>query len=171
MAVLLKQIERAIKWAIFLVFSIMIVAVVVQVFARTFMSQPPLWTEEISRLTLMYILGLGVGASVLTGDLVNVDLALMVMPKPVRRFCELVSAALVSAFGFMLVPGAWEFTTLGAMQTSPALQMPMQYVFASMSFFAVLLGIFGLVKFIQVLFGVRDSELTPHVTPHSGGPL
>ena len=76
MVVLLKKLERLIKWAIFVAFLAMIVAVVVQVFARTFMDQPPLWTEEVSRLTLMYILGLGVGASVLTGDLVNVDLAL-----------------------------------------------------------------------------------------------
>lgn len=162
MVVLLKQLERLIKWAIFVAFLAMIVAVVVQVFARTFMDQPPLWTEEVSRLTLMYILGLGVGASVLTGDLVNVDLALMIMPKPVRRFCELASAALVSLFGFMLVPGAREFTELGAMQTSPSLQLPMQYIFASMLFFAVLLGVFGLVKFLEVLLGIPETELTPH---------
>ena len=92
MVKLLKQLARLIKWAIFGVFSIMIIAVVVQVFARTFMPQPPIWTEEASRVTLLYIMGLGVGASVLTGDLVNVDLALMIMPKPMRRFCTLLSA-------------------------------------------------------------------------------
>ncbi len=162
MVALLKQLERLIKGAIFMVFLTMIVAVVIQVFARTFMEQTPLWTEEASRVTLMYILGLGVGASVLTGDLVNVDLALMIMPKPVRRLCELVSSALVSLFGFMLVPGAWEFTELGAMQTSPSLQIPMQYIFASMLFFAVLLGVFGLVKFLEVLLGIPETELTSH---------
>ncbi len=158
----LKKIERLIKWGIFAVITVMIVAVVVQVFARTFMTQAPLWTEETSRVALLYILGLGVGASVLTGDLVNVDMALMVMPKPLRRFCELASSALVSMFGFLLVPGAWEFTVSGAMQTSPALELQMQYVFASMLFFAVLLGVFGLVKFLEVLLGVPETELTPH---------
>ena len=157
----MKKLEQLIKAAIFLVFAFMIVAVVVQVFGRTFMAQPPLWTEEASRVTLLYIVGLGVGASVLTGDLVNVDLALMLMPKSVRRFCELVSAALVSLFGFFLVPGAWEFTVSGAMQTSPTLETPMQYIFGSMLIFAVLLGIFGLVKFIQILFAVPGKELTP----------
>lgn len=162
MAGLLKKLEQLIKWAIFGVFTLMIVAVVVQVFARTFMSQPPIWTEEASRVTLLYIVGLGVGASVLTGDLVNVDLALMLMSKPVRRFCELTSAALVSLFGFLLVPGAWEFTVSGAMQTSPILETPMQYIFASMLFFAVLLGLFGLVKFIKILFAVPETELPSH---------
>jgi TRAP-type C4-dicarboxylate transport system permease small subunit len=159
---LLKKLERLIKGAIFLVFTVMIVAVVVQVIARTFMSQPPIWTEEASRVTLLYILGLGVGASVLTGDLVNVDLALMLMPKPLRRFCELASAALVSAFGFLLVPGAWEFTVSGAMQTSPILEVRMHYIFASTLLFAFLLGAFGLIRFIQFLFGVAETELTPH---------
>ena len=160
MAGVLKQIERLIKWAIFVVFALMIVAVMVQVFARTFLPQPPLWTEEASRVALLYIVGLGTGASVLTGDLVNVDLALMVMPKSVRRFCELISAALVSFFGFFLVPGAWEFTVSGTLQTSPTLETPMEYIFGSMLLFSVLLGIFGLVKFLDVLFAVPGKALT-----------
>lgn len=161
---LLKSMEKLIKFAIFLAISLMIVAVVVQVFARTFMSQPPIWTEETSRIALLYILGLGVGASVLTGDLVNVDLALMVMPKRVRRVCELISAALVSVFGFILVSGSWEFYQLGEMQTSPALNIQMSYVFASMPIFAFLLGVFGLLKFIELLIGVPETEFTPHNT-------
>ena len=161
MAGSLKKLEQLINGAIFGVFTLMIVAVVVQVFARTFMSQPPIWTEEASRVALLYIVGLGVGASVLTGDLVNVDLALMLMNKSARRFCELASAALVSLFGFLLVPGAWEFTVSGAMQTSPILETPMQYIFASMLFFAVLLGLFGLVRFIKILFASAEAELPP----------
>jgi TRAP-type C4-dicarboxylate transport system permease small subunit len=162
MVVTMKKLEQLIKWAVFLVFACMIAAVVTQVFARTFMTQPPLWTEEASRVTLLYIVGLGVGASVLTGDLVNVDLALMIMPAWLRRSCALVSAALVSAFGFFLVPGAWEFTLSGALQTSPTLETPMQYIFASMLLFALLLGTFGLVKFVQLLSGDSGKELAPH---------
>jgi len=157
---ILKQIERLIKGAIFLSFTVMIVAVVVQVVARTLMPQPPLWTEEMSRVSLLFIMSLGVGASVLTGDLVNVDLALMLMPKPMRRFCELASAALVSLFGFILIPGGWEFAVSGAMQTSPILEIRMHYVYISMFFFTLLLGVFGLVKFLEVLFDVADPELT-----------
>lgn len=159
---LLKQIERLIRGGTCIAFAVMIAAVVVQVVARTFMSQPPIWTEETSRVALLYIMGLGVGASFLTGDLVNVDLALMVMPRRLRRFCEIVSAGLVSAFGFLLVPGAWEFTVSGAMQTSPVLQVEMQYVFACVLFFSVLLGVFGLIKFIKILLNVPATEPTAH---------
>jgi len=159
---LLKKIERLIKGGIFLSFTVMIVAVVVQVFARTFLEQPPLWTEESSRVSLMFIMSFGVGASVLTGDLVNVDLALMLMPKPLRRFCELLASALVSAFGFLLVPGAWEFTVSGAMQTSPILEIRMHYVYVSTLFFTVLLGVFGLVKFLEILVGIPETEFAAH---------
>ncbi len=159
---LLKQIERLIKWCTCVAFAVMITAVVVQVVARTFMSQPPIWTEETSRVALLYIMSLGVGASFLTGDLVNVDLALMIMPKGLRRFCEIISAALVSAFGFLLVPGSWEFTVSGTMQTSPVLQVQMQYVFGCVLFFSVLLGVFGLIKFINILLNVPVAEPTAH---------
>lgn len=147
---------------VFVAFVIMIVAVLVQVVARTFMDQPPLWTEEASRVSLLFIMSLGVGASFLTGDLVNVDLALMLMPPGARRFFELLSTLLVSVFSFMLVPGAWGFTVSGSWQTSPILGVQMQYVFVSMLIFAVLLGVFGMVKFIRILKHVPASQPTTH---------
>lgn len=78
----------------------------------------------------------------------------MIMPRGLRRFCEILSAALVSAFGFLLVPGSWEFTVSGSTQTSPVLQVQMQYVFGCFMFFPVLLGVFGLIKFINILLNV-----------------
>ena len=91
MAGFIKLLERLVRGGTCIAFAVMIVAVVVQVVARTFMAQPPIWTEETSRVALLYIMGLGVGASFLTGDLVNVDLVLMVMPKGLRRFFEIKS--------------------------------------------------------------------------------
>ncbi len=158
----LKKIERVIRGGVFIAFFVMIVAVLVQVVARTFMDQAPLWTEEASRVSLLFIMSLGVGASFLTGDLVNVDLALMVMPPGVRRVFELFSTLLVSLFSFMLVPGAWDFTVSGSWQTSPILGVQMQYVFASMLIFSVLLGVFGIVKFIRILKHVPLNQPTSH---------
>ncbi|WP_319238394.1 TRAP transporter small permease [uncultured Propionivibrio sp.] len=158
----LKKIESFIRSMVFVAFIVMIVAVLVQVVARTFMDQPPLWTEEASRVSLLFIMSLGVGASFLTGDLVNVDLALMLMPPGVRRFFELLSTLLVSVFSFMLVPGAWDFTVSGSWQTSPILGVQMQYVFVSMLIFAVLLGVFGMLKFIRILKHVPASQPTNH---------
>lgn len=160
MSAILKSVEKLIKAGVFVSFAVMIVAVIVQVVARTFLPQAPLWTEEASRVSLLFIMSLGVGASVLTGDLVNVDLALMVMPQPLRRFCELLSSGLVAAFGFMLIPGAWEFTVSGSWQTSPILQVQMQYVYVSMLIFSILLGAFGTIKFLEVLLGTRDPEFS-----------
>ena len=159
---LLKRIESVIRGGVCIAFIVMIVAVLVQVVARTFMDQAPLWTEEASRVSLLFIMSLGVGASFLTGDLVNVDLALMIMPPGLRRFFELFSTLLVTSFSFMLVPGAWDFTVSGSWQTSPILGIQMHYVFASMLIFSVLLGVFGIVKFIRILKHVPLSQPTSH---------
>ncbi len=158
----LKKIESIIRGGVFVAFVVMIVAVLVQVVARTFLDQAPLWTEEASRVSLLFIMSLGVGASFLTGDLVNVDLALMLMPPGLRRFFDLLSTLLVSLFSFMMVPGAWDFTVSGSWQTSPILGLQMHYVFASMLIFAVLLGLFGIVKLIRILQHVPVSQPTSH---------
>lgn len=164
---LLKKIESLIRGGVCLSFVLMIVSVMVQVIARSFLDQAPLWTEEFSRVSLLFIMALGAGASFLTGDLVNVDLALMVMPKGLRRFFELLSTALVAGFGFLLVPGSWIFTESGAIQTSPILGIQMHYIFGSMFIFSLLLGLFGVVKFIRMLKESPDAK--PSTSSAHGG--
>lgn len=163
---LLKKIESLIRGGVFISFVIMIVAVMVQIVARTFMDQAPLWTEEASRVSLLFIMALGVGASFLTGDLVNVDLALMIMPPSIRRFFELLSTGLVAAFGLLLVPGSWVFMESGVIQTSPILGIQMHYVYSSMFIFSLLLGVFGVVKFIRMYTAPQARQTT--TTAHGG---
>lgn len=163
MAGLLKVIEKLLKSALFLSFALMIVAVMTQVISRTITHQPPIWTEETARVSLLFLMAFGIGAAVLTGDLVNVDLVQMILPKPVKRVCELIAAASVSAFGFLLVPASWEFMQMGEMQTSPVLEIRMDYIFVTMPIFSALLGLFGLVKFIELLANVRETEFPSHL--------
>ena len=48
------------------------------------------------------------------------------------------------------------------MQTSPVLQVQMQYIFGCVMFFSVLLGVFGLIKFINILLNVPVAEPAAH---------
>ena len=147
----LKIIEKIMRTLIFITIAVMIIAVTTQVFARTFLPQAPIWTEEMSRFTLLFIAGFGAGLAVLSGDLVNVDLALMMMPKSIRGFFEKISALLVAAFGFAMIPASLEYTESGMWQTSPTLAFPMHYVFISMTFLTTMLGFYGVIKFLRLI--------------------
>jgi len=133
-----------------LAFVVLASAVLVQVVTRTFLPQSPVWTEELSRFALMYVIALGVGLSIRSGDLVNVDLFLYVLPKGMRRVVETIAFLATAALGVVMFLPTLEFMAVGEIQTSPALGWRMDYIFFAMPVIAVMLVIFGVEKAIRV---------------------
>ncbi|HSK40891.1 MAG TPA: TRAP transporter small permease subunit, partial [Arenibaculum sp.] len=112
---------RVLRAAVLVSFLVLISAVVIQVVSRVALPRSPVWTEELSRVALLYLVAIGGGLSIRTGDLVNVDLLISSLkPKPRRwlaRGIALCSAIFVAA----LIPSAWRFVSIGGLQTSPTL--------------------------------------------------
>lgn len=148
--------ERASEVAIGLVFCVLIVAVVVQVGGRTGLFDSPVWTEELSRFALLYLAALGVGLSLIRGDLVNVDVVCESLPGRIPRFLRLFSAFITAALCISLIPFAWKYTAIGQMQTSPALGVRMDYIHASVLVLLVSLALFSLLRVISMLRGASD---------------
>jgi TRAP-type C4-dicarboxylate transport system permease small subunit len=140
-----------------LAFAVIAGAVLLQVVSRTFLPQSPVWTEELTRFALLYLVGFGVGLSLRGGDLVNVDLVLELLPRPLRRLMEAVAALLTTGFALVLLAPAWQFMRIGAFQTSPALGWRMDLVFASMPLAMLMLGLFGALRARDALRGETPS--------------
>jgi TRAP-type C4-dicarboxylate transport system permease small subunit len=136
-----------------LAFAVLAGAVILQVFSRTFLPQSPVWTEELTRFALLYLVAFGVGLSLRTGDLVNVDLVLEMLPKPARRLLEVVAALITTGFALMLVAPAFQFMRIGTFQTSPALGWRMDWIFASMPLAMIMLGLFGAIRVVDAARG------------------
>lgn len=136
-----------------LAFAVLAGAVLLQVFSRTFLPQSPVWTEELTRFALLYLVGFGVGLSLRSGDLVNVDLVLELLPRPARRLLEVAAAAVTALFAFALLAPAWQFMRIGAFQTSPALGWRMDWIFASMPLLMLMLGLFAALRARDALRG------------------
>ena len=143
-----------------LAFGVLIVSVTIQVLGRSGMFDSPVWTEELTRFALLYLTSFGVGLSLLSGDLVNVDIVCTTLPPRVQWFLKLVCAVImVLLCGFLLEP-AWRFTEIGAFQTSPALGWRMTYIHASVLFLMISLGIFALARVASLLLELRNNRET-----------
>jgi len=151
----LTQLSRA---AVGICFAALIVVVSIQIVTRTFGWYAPLWTEELSRYLVLYMTAFGVGLSLVTGELVNVDMlqeAVSARRAWWMRLCaHIASAALAAA---MIAP-AWRFTRIGAFQRSPSLQWPMDFIHASVFVLAILLCLFALLRVIGMLAGTEDGR-------------
>lgn len=150
---LIDRVGRVLTGAAFLV---LIAAVVVQVLGRSVFLSSPVWTEELTRFALLYLAAFGAGLSYRTGDLVNVDLVCEALPGRWPWLLRLVSAVLTAGLCALLIAPAWTFTSIGVLQTSPALAWRMDFIHASMLVLLASLLVFSLARILAMLTGESD---------------
>lgn len=138
-------------------FLVLIVAVTIQVLGRSSLFDSPVWTEELTRFSLLYLTAFGVGLSLIRGDLVNVDIICEALPDPIPWLLRLTSACIVAALCCCLIGPAYKFTTIGAFQTSPALGWRMDFIHASVLVLLVCLLIFALVRISSLILDGRPT--------------
>lgn len=141
-----------------LAFAVLMVVVVIQVATRSFGDGgSPVWTEELTRFSLLYIAAFGAGLSLWTGAMVNVDMLSERLPGKLPWLCRLVSAISVCVFALMLVSPAWRFTKIGMMQTAASMPfIKMAYVHASVLVLLVLVALAAALRVIGMLAGKLD---------------
>ena len=148
------------RFVVGLAFFVLIAVVTLQIVTRTFGLPSPVWTEELSRYLLLYLTAFGIGLSLLSGDLVNVDLLQESVPESLAWWLRLLAAAATAVMGAVMILPAWKFTAIGALQRAPSLRIPMHYVHASILLLAVLLFLFALLRVVGMIAGTEDGR--PH---------
>lgn len=132
-------------------FLVLIVAVLTQVIGRT-LSASPIWTEELTRYAMLYMVAFGAGLSLRSGDLVNVDVVCDALGGRWPWRLRLISAAATAGLCAYLVPAAWKYVSIGALQTSPAMAVRMDYVHFSVMALLILLCLFAFFRVLRMIF-------------------
>ena len=103
----------------------------------------------------MYLVAAGCGLGIRSGDLVNVDLFVTLLPARFRLGLELLVQIAVIVFLASLILPAWSFVKIGAMQTSPALTWPMNFIHFIVVLAPISLILFGLERCWVVIRELR----------------
>lgn len=133
-------------------FATLIAVVLIQVVGRT-VGNSPVWTEELTRFALLYLAAFGVGLSFRSGDLVNVDVVCDNLPAPLPWLLRLFSAGLTGGLALLLISYSWKFTSIGKMQTSPAIGLRMDMIHFTVTLLLVLLFVFSALRVVAMLMG------------------
>lgn len=143
-----------------LAFAVIMAAVLVQVVGRIYGSSP-VWTEELTRYALLYMVAFGAGLAFRTGDLVNVDVISESLPGRLPWALRLFSAIATGGLALYLLPHAWKYVAIGKMQTAPAMGIRMDFVHLTVWLMLAGLALFAVLRVIGMLTGADDG--TPHV--------
>jgi TRAP-type C4-dicarboxylate transport system permease small subunit len=138
-------------------FAVLMAAVLLQVFGRLAGSSP-VWTEELTRYALLYMIAFGAGLAFRTGDLVNVDVISEALPGRLPRLLRFFAAICTAGLALYLLPPAWKYVAIGKMQTAPALGIRMDFVHLTVWVMLAGLAIFGLLRVLGMLAGTEDGK-------------
>ena len=142
-------------WGSVISFSIMILVVALQVFARFVLTQAPPWTEEASRICFIYLIAFGIGVAVRSDGMVKLDLHQRHADGVVYKLLQAVIHLVIAAFSVCLTVLSWQYAASGGFETSPSLGIPMSFVFASMVLLSVSIVIFSVEKLLLTLSGLK----------------
>ncbi len=110
----------------------MVSVVMLQVIARLFFPKVPSWTEEVSRLMLLYTVGFSAGLAVKAKAYVNVDILTSRFPAKANAVLEILVDIVLAVFFGTVTREAWSIVIAVEGQTSAALLMPMSVFYFSM---------------------------------------
>lgn len=126
----LRGVRRSVEASIVGLFTVLTLAVFVQVVARYVFNQPPAWTEELARFCQVWIILLASSVCVRKGSHLAVDYLGPALPSRIRRVVAWVIVTLITVYSAVVVLWGMRLVMVGSMQTSPAMELNMGLVYA-----------------------------------------
>lgn len=122
-----------------MVFLVMMVVLIFwQIISRAVFGSSFSWTEELARFLMIWVMFLGAGIAFQYGAHISVESFVSRFPIHLQKIVQIIIAALsISLFLILLVKG-YEISSKMMLQKSPALKLPMGYVYTIIPISAVL---------------------------------
>lgn len=132
--------------------------VILQILGRLLLPSAPVWTEELSRYLFIAMIASAAGLVVRRHK--HISLELFHHRLGVRGAClyQLLVTVTLTVFAVIVIPYAWQFAAIGAFQTSSTLQIPMIWVFATITILLVLTALYGVIGALEAIIGITRPE-------------
>lgn len=125
-----QMIQKFLSYAVIFFGAVMVVVTLLGVFARIFTQNPPFWTEELGRDTMIYSGCLAIGLALPRGLHIGITYFVKLMPVKGRVFSDVLCRVLVTVFLVVMVFKGIEVCGIVSMQTSPTMGFNMAWLFA-----------------------------------------
>jgi len=155
-----KALDRLNQWVfnmIAVIFGVVSLLTLYQVFARYVLKDPLVWSEEVIRYFIIWIVFLGMAVAVRKGLLISVEIVQHNVPRKVRKFMGLLTV-LVNMF-FLLILIVYGFGIMDnlAGQTTGSIEIPVSWTYAAIPVGSVIAFLNCVVVMIE-LFLVKEGD-------------
>lgn len=124
-----RSLDRLIDMAIRLLLALLASTVFVAVIARYLFNFPLAWSEEVSRYSFVWLSFLGAEVCLRGRAHIGVDLLVKALPSTIQHLVEMGGRLLMGVMLVVLLIAGIKITPVTFDQQSPALGIPMSYVY------------------------------------------
>ncbi|WP_172329585.1 TRAP transporter small permease [Mangrovicoccus sp. HB161399] len=121
--------RHAVSAVVIALFAVMMASVLVQVGGRYLFGYSIAPASEIATFCQIWLVLLGSGVAIARSQHVAIDMLPAALPLPAQRVLLVIIAAVTLGFLWVLGTNAGPLIKMGAFQTSPALRIPMKYMY------------------------------------------
>ncbi|MBM6618127.1 TRAP transporter small permease [Bacillus suaedaesalsae] len=142
-----------------IVFGGIAVLTVYQVFARYVLNSPLVWSEEVIKYLMIWIVLLGTAIALRKGLLISVEIVLHIVPKIIQKVMQAIITILNMVFLVLLVQYGFKILETIQGQTTGALELPVSWTYAAVPIASIL----ALINCIAVFIEIFTSKDNPEV--------
>ena len=124
-----------------LMMGVMLVVIFMAAASRYLLNASPTWAEELARYLMVWVCFLGAPLAVGEGGHVGVQVLMARLPLGPKKAIRLLTIAAIELFLGVVVAKAFVLIGMITMQESPALRIPIYYVYLAVPIGCILLGI------------------------------
>lgn len=142
-------IEVILENIVTLMFVVLIVSCVVQVFMRSIVNISPPWTEELARYSFMYVNIIAAAICVQKKSHARVTAILDALPLTARQILEIFSDVVILFVSYIMIRYGIKCVIQVVTQRSPAMRICMSFVYACIPLSGVCIATTGLISLIR----------------------
>jgi len=154
-----------IKALVVALFLIMVAVVFSQVFTRYLTNNSLVWSEEVARFSMIWLVFLSSIITFSTNDHIIVDALVTFLKNRPRAIALILSKIMVLIYSIFIVVGATQFLPIVSIQKSAVLEISMSFVY---SVIPVSMACIAVLSFRDILVLVKENFLDVRVNKGEG---
>lgn len=153
-----RLLAKSFRVAVIVLMAMITVVVFLQVTSRYLFDVPLEWSEEVSRFGFVWLVFLGAGLLVRTGDHLKVSTFVDPLSGKAKRVIAVaVEAAILVCAGFFFA-GGWRLARNEWRQLSPAIEAPMGIVYLVIPVSAAFMVLWSVVRLVRAVASTREAR-------------
>ncbi len=152
---ILRAIDTIIKYILVLLMAVISFLGIFQVVMRT-LGVVPAWTEESIRFLFIWSICIAAAIGIKEKIHIGIDVFVNLLPKLGRQIVEVVVQLVLIVFDVFIIIYGFNLVAKTAAQPSPALRLPMSYVYLAIPVLGILGAFYSIQEVVRIILKRRE---------------